>query len=279
MERGYVKLWRRTLDSGLLQSPTAWQVFGWILLNATRSKRKLIVGGQVFQLEPGDYVASVASLSEALRLSTKQIRTALSLLEKLEILAIKGTNKGSVFSLVNWERYQDEGQAEGKQRANSGQAKGKPLKEQERENININTLTTFECLSGQSPDAPSRQEDSENESHAGKRPACPVKEIVTMYHDILPEHPRVEIINAQRRGAINARWADIGTRLKATGREDSREARLEYMAQVFRRAARSSFLTGKAVCRDGKTYMATFDMLMRPGGFAGVIEGKYDDRG
>ena len=143
--------------------------------------------------------------------------------------------------------------------------------------ININTLS--ECLSGQSPDDPSRQEDSESEGHAGKRPACPVKEIVAMYHDILPEHPRVEIINAQRRGAINARWADIGTRLKATGREDTREARLEYMAQVFRRAARSSFLTGKAVCRDGKTYMATFDMLMRPNGFAGVIEGKYDDRG
>lgn len=148
MERGYVKLWRRTLDSGILQSPTSWQVFGWILLNATRSKRKLIVGGQVFQLEPGDYVSSVASLSEALRLSTKQIRTALSLLEKLEILAIKGTNKGSVFSLVNWERYQDEGQAEGqaegKQRANSGQAKGKPLKEQEREKerILINTPLT-----------------------------------------------------------------------------------------------------------------------------------------
>lgn len=148
MERGYVKLWRKTLDSGLLQSPTAWQVFGWILLNATRSRRKIIVGGQVFQLEPGDYVASVASLSESLRLSTKQVRTALSLLEKLEILAIKGTNKGSVFSLVNWERYQDEwqteGQTAGKQGASSGQTKGKPLKEQEikKERILINTPLT-----------------------------------------------------------------------------------------------------------------------------------------
>ena len=153
------------------------------------------------------------------------------------------------------------------------------IKPNETKPSEINSDTLSECLSGQSPDDPSRQEDSESEGHAGKRPACPVKEIVAMYHDILSEHPRVEIINAQRRGAINARWADIGTRLKATGREDSREARLEYMAQVFRRAARSSFLTGKAVCRDGKTYMATFDMLMRPNGFTGVIEGKYDDRG
>ena len=143
-------------------------------------------------------------------------------------------------------------------------------------NINIDTLS--ECMSGQSPDDPSRQEDSESEGHAGKRPACPVKEIVAMYHDILPEHPRVEIINAQRRGAINARWADIGNRLKEKGSEDSREARLEYMKHVFLKASRSSFLTGRVVGRDGKTYMVTLDKLMSPSGFIGVIEGRYNDR-
>ena len=143
-------------------------------------------------------------------------------------------------------------------------------------NININTLS--ECLSGQSPDEPSRQEDSESEGHAGKRPACPVKEIVAMYHDILPEHPRVEIINAQRRGAINARWADIGNRLKEKGSEDSREARLEYMKHVFLKASRSSFLTGHVAGRDGKPYMVTLDKLMSPSGFIGVIEGRYNDR-
>lgn len=142
--------------------------------------------------------------------------------------------------------------------------------------ININTLS--ECMSGQSPDAPYRQEDSESEGHAGKRPACPVKEIVAMYHDILPEHPRVEIINAQRRGAINARWADIGNRLKEKGSEDSREARLEYMKHVFLKASRSSFLTGHVAGRDGKPYMVTLDKLMSPSGFIGVIEGRYNDR-
>lgn len=153
----------------------------------------------------------------------------------------------------------------------------KPKPNQTKPNqININTLS--ECMSGQSPDEPSRQEDSESEGHAGKRPACPVKEIVAMYHDILPEHPRVEIINAQRRGAINARWAEIGNRLKEKGSEDSREARLEYMKHVFLKASRSSFLTGRVVGRDGKTYMVTLDKLMSPSGFIGVIEGRYNDR-
>ena len=143
--------------------------------------------------------------------------------------------------------------------------------------ININTLS--ECMSGQSPDVPSLPEESESEGHAGKRPACPVKEIVALYHDILPEHPRVEILNETRRRSINARWSDIGTRLKEKGREDSRAARFAYMRQIFLKASQSDFLCGRTTCRDGKTYMVTFDKLMSPSGFIGVIEGKYDNRG
>lgn len=152
------------------------------------------------------------------------------------------------------------------------------IKPNETKPSEINNDTLSECLSGQSPDDPFLPEESKSEGHAGKRPPCPVKEIVAMYHDILPEHPRVEIINAQRRGAINARWADIGNRLKEKGSEDSREIRLEYMRQVFLKASRSSFLTGHVAGRDGKPYMVTLDKLMSPSGFIGVIEGRYNDR-
>lgn len=153
------------------------------------------------------------------------------------------------------------------------------IKPNETKPSEINNDTLSECLSGQSPDAPSLPEESESEGHAGKRPACPVKEIVAMYHDILPEHPRVEILNETRRRSISARWSDIGTRLKEKGREDSRGARLAYMRQIFLKASQSDFLCGRTTCRDGKTYMVTFDKLMSPSGFIGVIEGKYDNRG
>lgn len=173
MERGYVKLWRKTLDSGLLQNPVAWQVFGWILLNATRTKRRLIVGGQIFNLEPGDYVTSVAAMSRYLNITVKQTRTALSLLEKLGVLAIKGANKGSVFSLVNWACYQTEGktegqterQAMGEQRASKGQAEGKPLNKQERENnIYIPPTTPKGVVPPTGGNAPTREGKKAHES-------------------------------------------------------------------------------------------------------------------
>lgn len=142
MDRGYVRLWRKTLDSGLLQHPTALQVFMYLLLSATRTSRKLMVAGQVFELGPGDYATSVAGLCEALKLSPRQCRTALSVLEKLEIVAIKTTNKGSLISLVNWDTYQQERPAErqtgDKQATSTRQTPDKPI---EQELNNINTLT------------------------------------------------------------------------------------------------------------------------------------------
>ena len=159
------------------------------------------------------------------------------------------------------------------------------IKPNETKPSEINYDTLSECMSGQSPDVPSLPEEyepekqEEPEESTAKRPPCPAKEIVELYHEILPEHPRVEILNETRRRSINARWSDIGTRLKEKGREDSRTARLAYMRQIFLKASQSDFLCGRTTCRDGKTYMVTFDKLMSPSGFIGVIEGKYDNRG
>lgn len=157
MERGYVKLWRKTLDSGLLQHPTAWQVFGYLLMSATRARRKLMVAGQVFELEPGDYAVSVASLCEELKITTRQCRTALNVLQKLEIVTIKTTNKGSLISLINWHRYQDERQTDDKQNdkqaTNTRQTGDKPI-EQEVKNINITPVTSLRSVTVPTGDTP-----------------------------------------------------------------------------------------------------------------------------
>lgn len=106
MERGYVKLWRKTLDSGILQHPTAWQVFGYLLLMANSKPHRRIIAGVMTEAKPGEVITGRERLAEELGLSVQQIRTALNLLKKLEIVTIKSTNKYSVISLVNWDRYQ-----------------------------------------------------------------------------------------------------------------------------------------------------------------------------
>lgn len=153
------------------------------------------------------------------------------------------------------------------------------------------TLTSFECLSppvgddspASSPDGQERgHELPENqESPLGSNaspPPCPYEQIRDMYHTAFPEHPRVALLSAKRKGAVKARWGDAGKRLRELNRPDSAAERLAYFQRLFNKAAMSDFLTGKRAFRDGSVYLVNFDKLMSPGGFVGVIEGKYDNR-
>jgi len=101
----------------------------------------------------------------------------------------------------------------------------------------------------------------------GQAPAdrnpCPIKRIVELYHQLLPELPRVEKLTKVRTGYIQQRW-----------REDlpHDDAWRSYFADV----RRSKFLMGMTQGRDGKPpFRADLEWLTRPGNFAKVAEGKY----
>lgn len=126
--------------------------------------------------------------------------------------------------------------------------------------------------------APPREPEPGEPGRDSPASSCPCEKIRDMYHAAFPEHPRVALLNAKRRGAIKARWSDAGKRLRELKRPDSAAERLAYFQRLFKRAAMSDFLTGKKAFRDGSVYRVDFDKLMSPGGFMGVIEGKYDNR-
>ena len=100
MEQGYVKLWRKCLDSGLLQNGPAWQLFGYLLLKTTYRHHRQIVAGMVFDLEPGEVIFGRAKAASDLGLSEKQVRTAFELLKKLEIVSSRSTNRCFFFKLA-----------------------------------------------------------------------------------------------------------------------------------------------------------------------------------
>lgn len=149
MEQGYVKLWRKCLDSGLLKNPTAWQLFGYLLLKATHRAHRQLVGGMVFDLQPGDVIFGRSKAADDLCVGEQSIRTALKLLEKLGIVTRKSTNKCTVISFVNWDRYQDE-QPAPNQQTNQHLTSNQPAPNQhlttnknERKKENIKTDTSY----------------------------------------------------------------------------------------------------------------------------------------
>ena len=107
MNRGYVKVWRKIEDSGLMQMPNTLALFMHILFNATHKDRKLGTPTGVIDLKRGQYVSGRIELAHKLKQSEREIRTGLSRLSELCIISIKTTNRYSLYTIENYNIYQD----------------------------------------------------------------------------------------------------------------------------------------------------------------------------
>lgn len=279
MERGYVKLWRKALDSGLLQNGPAWQLFGYLLLKASHKSRKSIFGGVVCDLQAGEAVFGRTKAANDLCLSEQQIRTALNLLKKMEILTTRATNKFTVISFVNWDKYQDEQPAINQQN-NTQATSAQPTLNHIQECKNINTSTdSYESVVDATASTPEQlplQAEVKTEPKTKNSvPPCPHQQILDMYHELLPVLPRMKVWDKARKGNLGARWRE---RWEAKAFFSQAEG-LDYFRRMFEYIGRDcDWLMGRVVDRDGKTFFASLDWIAMPKNFAKVIEGKYSRR-
>jgi len=103
---------------------------------------------------------------------------------------------------------------------------------------------------------------------------CPHTEIINLYHKLLPELPRIStrVVN----GKECYYWTGSReTWLRSRWYESERRQSLEWWADFFDHVSRSDFLMGRKVGKDGRTFQASLDWLVRPQNFTKVIEGKY----
>jgi hypothetical protein len=104
-----------------------------------------------------------------------------------------------------------------------------------------------------------------NSSELPPAARCPYTRIVDLYHEMLPDLPRVLKLTNTRKSYLRQRW-----------REDLPD--LDSWRRYFLLVAESPFLTGRAEAANGKRpFIADLEWLARPGNIAKVIEGKYHD--
>lgn len=100
-----------------------------------------------------------------------------------------------------------------------------------------------------------------------RRPACPHREIIAAYHELLPACPRVlpELWSGAREVALRTRW-----------NEKPERQNLDWWRDFFRYIGYSSFLTGRApTSGDRKPFVATLDWIVKPSNFVKIYEGRY----
>ena len=147
---GWVKLYRRFPDWQWFKRPEMVQIFVYILLSAAHRDHVW----QSVDIRRGEFPTSVASLCRATGLSTQQVRTCLSRLERTGEITQKSTNKFTIISVCNFDDYQldaeTEQQTTNKQLTNNQQTNNNQIttlgewKESKKgkKGENITTITT-----------------------------------------------------------------------------------------------------------------------------------------
>ena len=91
----------------------------------------------------------------------------------------------------------------------------------------------------------------------------PIKEIVKLYHKILPTLPRVEKLTKAREGYLKQRW-----------REDLQD--LTQWENFFHFVSESDFLMGRIESYDNRPpFLANLEWITKPSNFAKIAEDKY----
>lgn len=95
---------------------------------------------------------------------------------------------------------------------------------------------------------------------AADAPRVPYQEFVSLYHECLPELPRVQLLTEKRKKAIKARW-NTSEKTKS----------LDWWREYFETCRRSPFLMGN----NDRNWRADFDFLITESKFAKIVEGGY----
>jgi hypothetical protein len=134
---GWIKLHRKFSEWEWYTNNVTKSVFIHLLLKANFEDKKW----QGVDIHRGQLITSIKTMSVELKLSEKQIRTAIKNLISTGELASKGTNKWTMLTICKYESYQNEEETKGEQtdkpKANKGRTKGEQratTKEEEESN-------------------------------------------------------------------------------------------------------------------------------------------------
>jgi hypothetical protein len=114
MMQGYIKVYRKMMNSAIWQDPDMFRLWMYCLMKASHKEHSVIVEKQEVKLQIGEFVTGRFRLHQEFNSGIpprKQVKdtTLWSWLKKLEQMGnidIKSYNKYSVVSIVNWSEYQ-----------------------------------------------------------------------------------------------------------------------------------------------------------------------------
>lgn len=262
MHDGWIKLYRKLLESPIFDNPDLLKVWIWCLLKASHVDHTQVIGLQEIHLKSGQFVFGRKKAAIELNMSEAKVYRLIKKLELLGNLNIKSNNKFSVITIVNWDFYQnDQLQSEqqteqqNEQQMNS-KVNNKRTTNEQQMNTNKNGKNGKNGKNDINNILSSYEESMSTQSVDDH---IPYQEIVELYNSTVTLLPKVKSLNDRRRRHIKVAWNKFKS--------------IEPFREVFEKAEKSDFLSGWS----GKWLGCNFDWLVNYNNMIKVLEGTYDN--
>lgn len=127
---GWLKVHRKMKTSPIFSDPQLFKLWMLCLMKASHNEHDQLTGNQVVKLQPGQFVTGRIALTSEYNYGATNSNMAkettvwrwLKVLEKMQMLDIKSTNKYSVITIVKWDDHQNnEQQMDNKRTTNEQQ--------------------------------------------------------------------------------------------------------------------------------------------------------------
>ena len=110
MSKGWISLYRKTLDNPILKTSKKFSTFEawiWLLLNVNHKERKVVMGTSIYKVKKGAMITSMRKLCKRFGWGNSRLRTFLLLLQKDEMAVVKTNHSLTQITLLNYEILQE----------------------------------------------------------------------------------------------------------------------------------------------------------------------------
>ncbi|MEW5804606.1 MAG: conserved phage C-terminal domain-containing protein [bacterium] len=195
MDRGWVKLWRKSLDSQIWQNAELWHLWCWCILKATHKpiwvKVRTGKGFTEVNLERGQFIFGRNQAAKELHQKPSSIYKRLLKLKNLQNLIIQDNNQFSIVTICNYDLYQPEKEEEGTTKGTTKEQPSSTNKNKEHLEKEIKKPSSL---------------PKKDLARGGCVPEIPYKEIIDDLNEKAGKH--FSPATKDTREHINARWRE-----------------------------------------------------------------------
>jgi len=107
MKNGWIKLYRKIIDSVVFRNEKCLKIWIWCLSRAGHQENCILLGREKITLKQGQFVMGLNKSSEVLDLAKTTIKYWLDFLEKEDKVELKKTTKYTIITIRNWDNFQE----------------------------------------------------------------------------------------------------------------------------------------------------------------------------